>query len=495
MTASARRRRVAVLLGVGVGVLAWLAPAVASAVDVPTVYDNMHMFPVGSRAAGMGGAYTALSCDEAALHYNPAALGCAGASRLELSASAYVLQHFSVPNAFGEDQDINALTYSAVPTIVGGVRILRDPDDAFGSGRVVFGFNISLPQSLVLSVEPAQQDEPNYIAATVRDQITAADAGVGWQINRYVSIGASMGGVLRTFEGRFESMLSDPFTIPCVVGDCRSFLLSSTTEESFAIGLRGKLGVRVTPTPEFSLGLAVTSPSIDVWGTADIVDSAGFAVGDPATGDVVYAPIPARLEGKSDASMPLRVALGVAYRWPRVALSLDGSVNFPHRARSAYDLEQVEFNGIAPLDDDIVEESEVFSIHTWQPNVNLGAEFVVVEDVVIDVGAFTDLSSVSNQDIEERDADRVHMFGGTAALGLLGKQTRGWFGLSFELGRAGTNVAEGELNLDNVLADGLDLTERSTVTRWTLAGFIGSNYSFMDEDDAAEEEPPPNQQP
>jgi hypothetical protein len=51
------------------------ASRAASAVDVPTIYDNMHMFPVGSRAAGMGGAYTALSCDEAALHYNPGALG------------------------------------------------------------------------------------------------------------------------------------------------------------------------------------------------------------------------------------------------------------------------------------------------------------------------------------------------------------------------------------------------------------------------------------
>ncbi len=494
MTGSARRRIIVGVVGAGAGLLAWVVPGVAFAVDVPTVYDNMHMFPVGSRAAGMGGAYTALACDEAALHYNPAALGCAGASRLELSASAYVLQHFSVPNAFGEDQDINALTYSAVPTIVGGVRILRDPDDELGSGRVVFGFNISLPQSLVLNVEPAQQDEPNYIAATVRDQITAADAGVGWQINRYVAIGASVGGVLRTFAGRFESMLSDPFTIPCVVGDCRSFLLASTTEESFAIGLRGKLGVRVTPTPERSLGLAVTSPSIDGGGTADIVDSAGFAIGDPATGEVAYAPFPARLEGKSDASMPLRIALGFAYRWPRVTLSLDGSVNFPHRARSAYDLEQIEFNGILPLDDDAVEDSEVFSVHTWQPNANLGAEFVVVEDVVIDVGAFTDLSSVSDQDIEERDADRVHMFGGTAALGLLGKQTRGWFGLSFEFGRAGTNVAEGELNLDNVLVNGIELGERSTVTRWTLAGFIGSNYSFMDEDDEAEEEPPTPQE-
>ena len=44
------------------------------------------------RAAGMAGAYTALACDEGALHYNPASLSCAASSHLELTATAYVLQ-------------------------------------------------------------------------------------------------------------------------------------------------------------------------------------------------------------------------------------------------------------------------------------------------------------------------------------------------------------------------------------------------------------------
>src|SRR5438552_4191742 len=77
----------------------------AGAASVPTIYDNYQMFPVGSRAAGMAGAYTALACDEGALHYNPAALACASDSHLELAANAYLIQAASVPNAVGRGQD------------------------------------------------------------------------------------------------------------------------------------------------------------------------------------------------------------------------------------------------------------------------------------------------------------------------------------------------------------------------------------------------------
>src|SRR3954447_23666751 len=116
------RKKLALLLGATM--LAWSLPAFAIG-DV-TIYDNAQSVPVGGRAAGMGGAYTALACDEGALHYNPASLSCAAASHLELTANAYVLQGLRATGALGPGGNISATTFHAIPTIVGAVRILSE---------------------------------------------------------------------------------------------------------------------------------------------------------------------------------------------------------------------------------------------------------------------------------------------------------------------------------------------------------------------------------
>ena len=98
----------------------------AHAVGDVTIYDNAQSVPIGGRAAGMAGAYTALACDEGALHYNPASLSCAASSHLELSANAYVLQGLRATGALGPGNNVSATTYHSVPSIVGAVRILRE---------------------------------------------------------------------------------------------------------------------------------------------------------------------------------------------------------------------------------------------------------------------------------------------------------------------------------------------------------------------------------
>ena len=115
--------------------------------------------------------------------------------------------------------------------------------------------------------------------------------------------------------------------------------------------------------------------------------------------------------------------------------------------------------------------------------------------MVLALGAFTDLSSVASEDDEDprNSSDRVHMFGGSAAVGIVSRQSRGWVGLSFEGGQSESHVIAGDLTLENALSEeGLAWTGgRSTITRWTLVGMIGSNYSFLEEKD----EPPPARPP
>ncbi len=69
------------------------------------------------------------------------------------------------------------------------------------------------------------------------------------------------------------------------------------------------------------------------------------------------------------------------------------------------------------------------------------------------------------------------------ALGLLGKESRAWFGLSGEIGSTTTRVPGRGFTYESVstLARGaLPDVGEATLVRWTLRGVLGSNYAFLE---------------
>ena len=99
------------------------------------------------------------------------------------------------------------------------------------------------------------------------------------------------------------------------------------------------------------------------------------------------------------------------------------------------------------------------------------------------IGFFTDLSSVSKADVEKLGMNRIHMFGGSMTLGLLGKQSRAWIGLAAEIGHTTTKVPGRGFTYDRIayLPTGtLPEDGDSTLVRWTMTGILGSNYSFRE---------------
>jgi hypothetical protein len=470
-------RHCTVWLVVGLGALA--GPAAAT--TPPSIYSNTQSYPLGSRAAGMAGAYTALACDEAALHYNPAALACAETSRVELAANVYMVDHFDSPSALGPGQDLGATSYHPLPSIAGFVRVLSPGTD--GVGRVGVGLNVTVPRSIFLSADPPQPTKKDFFSISVRDDLLAGDVGVGWQFSRDLAFGAALGGLMRNHQTRTSLLLVSSTPSDCGGEQCFDFVASDSGVDLISIGLRAKLGARWTPIPELSVGLTFTTPTLDIFGEAKINSSTTLGIGSTGTDSELRGAIPERLRGSSALGLPARVALGVAYTFPRVQLSADLSLAFPRQVREAYALRAIAIEGLPAGPDPIEDESLQL---TAQPNVNVGVEIKVSDTVHLAFGGFSDFSATSSEDLAADVSDRVHMVGFTAALGLVGRQVSSWFGVSFEGGTGSTRIRSQQLSFEQ-LVGGVEDTQAASFTRWALVGVIGSSYAFLDD----EELPPP----
>jgi long-subunit fatty acid transport protein len=466
-------RKAAAVLS-GATALTWSLSAAALG-DV-TIYDNAQGVPIGGRAAGMGGAYTALACDEGALHYNPASLSCAAASHLELTANAYVIQGMRATGALGPGENVTATTFHSIPSIVGAVRILSEGSertyfDTYPQ-RLTFGFTVSVPRTIALKMERPKASERNYVSSSIREDLTVGSLGLGYQFNKEVSIGIAFGGVLRTSERHSSALLVRDQPVVCALGGCNDFIATAEDRSSFAVGTHAKIGALVRPYKNLSFGLVLSAPSLHVYGHAN--DSSTISRAD-ANG---YTAIPIRATGSSEVGLPARIAFGFAFVKRRYTFSGDLSVNLPHRVRLAYDMKAEAIDGLAtPAVPDRVLHPGV------QPNLNLGASVPFGTTKEVNIGFFTDLSSVSQEDIDNNGLGRVHMFGSSITLGLLGKQARAWIGASAEIGHTTLKVPGRSFTYERVAplpAGNLPSDNEASLVRWTVAGILGSNYSFLD---------------
>jgi long-subunit fatty acid transport protein len=448
----------------------------ARALDFPTVYDNAQGIPIGSRAAGMGGAYTALACDEAALHYNPASLSCAPSSHLELTANAYVLQGALARGELGPGEDVAAVKFHSIPSIVGAVRIVREGAErtrfATYPGRLAFGFTVSVPSSVALQIDPPHPNERNYAAFSVRDDLTCGDLGLAYQVNREIAVGASIGGVMRTAEQHASWLVVRGQSTLCPAGHCADYLAYDVSRAYLAIGLRFKAGVLFRPIKNFSFGLNLTAPTLHVYGSAK--ENATLTRADGGG----FTALPIRASGSSHVDLPLRMTVGMAYVKKRYTFTGDVSLNFPRQVEEAHDMKADRITGVAAT----MVADRTMQL-TFQPNVNIGASVPFGPEKELNIGFFTDFSSVSPTDVTSRGADRVHMLGGSMTLGLLGKQSRVWVGTSGEIGHTTTHVPGRAFSYEQVSplpAGALPAGGDATLVRWTLVGILGSNYSFLD---------------
>jgi hypothetical protein len=101
----------------------------------PDTFQNINGF-FGERAAGMGGAYSAISDDVSGTYYNPGGIAFAQNSYYSINASSYNETTVNHKNLFGPGQNYTRKSRNYLPNFIGFLK--KD-------GRLTYGFSVLNP--------------------------------------------------------------------------------------------------------------------------------------------------------------------------------------------------------------------------------------------------------------------------------------------------------------------------------------------------------------
>jgi len=359
---------------------------------------------VGERAAGMGGAHTALANEAAGAHYNPAGILRPGAALLQLSMSAYKLRMLTMETA----------------DICG--QVLESSEESFfsfpGSLGVVFPFNAggldhAIGVTLVIpywdrSMEDFQVKDANCgtlklsaLASELRvDRVISAGLTYALRPMKGLQLGLTVGAAARTFTsaGLATFVTNSDKLHPAVY-----YLNGEVTVWQLFI----QAGAIYEPTPGLRLGLSVTSPQIRLAGKGRMDIIATTMDPTDLSGD------PALLADDAEYywKVPFKATIGAAYSYKHLlTVALDVSLHGP---QGSYQV--VAHDGLATIaDNEMIPSVE----RRLVVNVNLGVEAMVWRKLILRLGGFTNFTSVPDDsdlplDQRQDDYNYTDMFGAT----------------------------------------------------------------------------------
>lgn len=353
---------------------------------------------VGDRAAGMGGAYTAISDDPSGLYYNPAGVAYAQGSNISVSANALHNSKTVYKDALGKGYDWIRNSSALLPNFFGIIQPL-------GIGKV--GFSYAVPDSIVEDQNQTFYDLPGVsrYALNFNKNDTTYNFGPSYavELSKELSVGVTLYGHYRRNEWIQNQMKN----------------LSTGTYEWINVfykssewGIKPIVGLMWSPTDKVSTGLSVSKLNI-IQGDARYQ---AFCGGDtPGICDPGYAPgtAPSRVVAVSDAKKvyPLTSTLGVAYFHSK-SFIISG-----------------DFSYFGQVKDSAFGDREA----TW--NVALGTEYYLDETWAIKGGLFTDRANTPKIKSGDINAlDHVDLYGGSLSVSYFTRQSSITLGSTFRYG-------------------------------------------------------------
>lgn len=390
--------------------------------------DDTHYqdFIVGGRAIGLGGAFCALADDPSGLYYNPAGIADVRHTSLQVSSSLYGFESGTLDERLGlpvpgvENLDIEFTDLIVIPASAGYVNTFgAERED--GTAPHAYGVSVLVPS--FRSFSAGRSDGGTSYRRRVTDRSLWSGAGYARKIGSRLRVGAAGFYVLRSVVDLEDLTASEE-----VLGGAADRFQTVANDISFVNGnALFLLGVKYTLDRRLHLGASLRSPSIPLHSQARLA----FASGDS---DPTALPEPRSefgrivLDGvRSETRYGAALRAGAAWIEPyRFTVSADVMVHAP----VSYKLIAIEpeLRGRLPFSPSIDRRTVV--------NFNAGAEYLVIRQVSVSAGVYSDFSSAPPiPQLPTRDQPpRVNLLGLTMALGYFGEHTLSRLGVLYSFG-------------------------------------------------------------
>lgn len=400
-----------VTLAVFLGLLSLLGiPAQSRASDT-----SYRRYPLGGRAVGLGGAFTALADDPSGLFYNPAGLVDVSRGSVQVGTNLYGIEvNGGIGEAFGAVVDVETVVnqLDIIPSTAAGVNVMQreegQPPKTVSSVGSFVPTSRNLQTSIVSRLDPQDRFpgcESLAYERSLSDRRFLFGGGLAHRIDERWSVGFSAFLAYRNLRDREEINCSES---TAATNDAFSTADARVNLSVFSIQVN--LGAKLRLGDGWYFGGVLTMPTVRAFGQAGIrVRRTRAAPGDG----------PSEFQREEAQGVPgdtregLTLRLGAAHEWPKEGtVSLDVSIHGPVRYRLIDPPPSQE--GIlasSTLNNDVV--------RNWVVNAALGGELRLETPTSIAAGIYTNLSSaptIPGSTGDRFDKDRlphVNEFGGT----------------------------------------------------------------------------------
>lgn len=423
----------------------------------PARADDTHYqdFVLGGRALGLAGAFAAIADDASGLYFNPAGIVDSESSSLQFSTTLYGFersaisagQSLTLPVPGIESLDVQFTDLLVIPASGGAVHGFGAlaPDGRF---RHAYGLSVAVPSfrsyRTTSGGNPEVADDPattNLIEQTpsysrrVIDRSLWTSAGYAYRPTPALRLGVSLHYVLRSVVDLEEVALA-----ATVKDTDQQVFRLATNDVSLLHGSFVVIAGAKYTHDGWSAGVALQAPSVALHAQSQLRFSRAEsipAVAADASTSRLQSDVIANATTESRLGALLRA--GVSYRRPfRYTLSVDAAVHAP----VSYRLVRADPSALSRLafNPEVQRDAVV--------NVNVGGEYLVIHEVSISGGFFTDYSSAPRiaEGLSQVDhLPHVNLTGLTLGLGYYTEHTISRLGVLYSFGTGFDSIPDSDI--------------------------------------------------